>query len=84
VVELSGGWYFGLSGAIVVLTKPDACRVGYVEANFGGRLIEDPCEVVRLGLRFDQIRGRALSEADSRALIRTAMETMSDDQVAEE
>jgi transcriptional regulator with XRE-family HTH domain len=82
VVELSVGWYFGLNGAIVVFTKPDASRVGLVEAQFGGRLIEDPPQLARLGLRFDLIRGKALSEEASRALIRTTMETMSDDQVA--
>jgi transcriptional regulator with XRE-family HTH domain len=84
VVELVDGWYFGLDGPIMVLTKPGGNRVGFVEAPFGGRLIEDPHEVARLGLRFDQIRGKALSEAASRALIRTTMETMRDDQVAEE
>jgi transcriptional regulator with XRE-family HTH domain len=84
VVRLNGGWYFGLDGAIVVFAKPNASRVGFVEAQFGGRVIEDPYEVARLGLRFDQIRGKALSEEASRALIRTTMETMSDDPVAEE
>lgn len=82
VVELSGGWYFGLNGAMVIFTKPDASRVGLVEAQFGGRLIEDPPQLSRLGLRYDLIRGRALSEVASRPLIRTTMETMSDDQVA--
>lgn len=84
VVTLDDGWYFGLDGALVVLSKSDARRVGYVEAQFGGRLIEDPGEVATLGLRFDHIRGKALSENASRALIRTTMETMQDDPVAEE
>jgi transcriptional regulator with XRE-family HTH domain len=84
VVRLHGGWHFGLNGAVVVLTKPDARKVGYVEAQFGGRLIEDPPELARLGLRFDRIRGKALSEEASRALIRATMETMTDDPVAEE
>jgi len=84
VVRLGRGWYFGLDGAIVLLTKPDGSRVGFVEAHLGGRLVEDPSEVARLGLLFDQIRGKALSEEASHALIRTTMETMSDDQVAEE
>lgn len=84
VVELDGGWYFGLNGAMVILAKPDASRVGFVEAQLGGRLIEDPPELARLGLRFALIRSRALSEEASRALIRKTMETMSDDPVAEE
>jgi hypothetical protein len=82
VVELSDGWYFGLNGAMVIFTKPDSSRVGLVEAQFGGRLIEDPPQLARLGLRFDLIRGKALSEEASRALIRTTMETVSDDQLA--
>jgi transcriptional regulator with XRE-family HTH domain len=84
VAELAGGWYFGLDGPIMVLAKPDASRVGFVEAQFGGRLVEDPHEVARLALRFDQIRGQALSEEASRALIRTTMEKMINDRVAEE
>jgi transcriptional regulator with XRE-family HTH domain len=83
VVELDGGWYFGMNGAIVVFTKPDARRVGYVEAQLGGRLIEDPPELARLGLRFDLIRSKALSEEASSALIRKTMETMNNDPVAE-
>jgi transcriptional regulator with XRE-family HTH domain len=82
VVELDGGWYFGMNGAIVVFTKPDARRVGYVEAQLGGRLIEDPPELARLGLRFDLIRGKALSEEASCALIRKTMEAMDNDPVA--
>jgi transcriptional regulator with XRE-family HTH domain len=83
VVELDGGWYFGMNGSIVVFTKPDARRVGYVEAQLGGRLIEDPPELARLGLRFDLIRSKALSEVASCALIRKTMETLSNDPVAE-
>jgi DNA-binding XRE family transcriptional regulator len=84
VVKLYGGWHLGLTGAIMVLTKPDGSRVGFVEAQLGGRLIEHSGEVARLGLRFDQIRSKALSEEASLALIRKTMEALSDDPVAEE
>jgi transcriptional regulator with XRE-family HTH domain len=84
VVPERAGWYPGLDGALVILTKPIRTVVGYVEAQFGGRLIEDPAEVVDLALRFDQIRVKALSEDASRALILNTMETMRDDPVAEE
>lgn len=73
-VRIEDGWYYGLDGALVVLTKADRSRVGYVEAQFGGRLIENPPEVARLGIRFDEIRGQALSEAATRDLIRQTME----------
>jgi transcriptional regulator with XRE-family HTH domain len=84
VVEEQCGWYFGLDGAIVLLTKPDGAKIGYVEAQLGGRLLEDPHEVSRLGLRFDQVRGVALPEEASRSLIRKTMETIDDVPVAEE
>ncbi|QXJ23295.1 helix-turn-helix transcriptional regulator [Actinomadura graeca] len=81
-VRISDGWYRGLDGPMVVLTKPDRHRVGYVEAQFGGRLIEDQAEVARLGIRFDEIRCQALSEEASRALIQKTMETMRHDPLA--
>jgi transcriptional regulator with XRE-family HTH domain len=81
-VRITDGWYQGLEGPMVVLTKSDMQRVGYVEAQFGGRLIEDDSEVTRLALRWDEIRGYALSEAATRALVRETMETMQDDSLA--
>jgi hypothetical protein len=83
VVRERVGHYLGLDGALVHLTKPDG-QVGYVEAQFGGRLIEESADVTDLQVRFDQIRGKALSEDASLALIRTTMETMQDDPMAEE
>jgi transcriptional regulator with XRE-family HTH domain len=82
VVRITDGCYPGLNGALVVLTKPDRRRIGYVEAQFGGRLVQDPAEVTRLGLLFDEIRGHALSEEDTRVLIRKTMEAMQHDPVA--
>lgn len=84
VVRERTGWYDGFDGAMVLLTKFDGGSVGYVEAQFGGRLIEDRAEVMGLGIRFDQIRAKALSEDGSRALIRKTMEAIRDDPVAEE
>jgi transcriptional regulator with XRE-family HTH domain len=84
VVQERTGWYRGMDGAIVILNKPDRTVVGYVEAQLGGRLIEDPAEVVDLALRFDQIGVKALSEDTSRALIFNTMEAMRDDPLAEE
>ncbi|MFC4052612.1 Scr1 family TA system antitoxin-like transcriptional regulator [Actinomadura syzygii] len=81
-VKITDGWHPGLDGALVVLTKADRNRVGYVEAQFGGRLIEDSAEIVRLGIRFDEIRCHALSEEATRDLIRKTMETMQDDPLA--
>jgi transcriptional regulator with XRE-family HTH domain len=84
VQECQSGWYAGLNGALLTLTKPDGKVVGYVEAQFGGRLIEDSVEVTKIVVRFDQIRAKALSEGASLALIGRTLETMRDDPVAEE
>jgi transcriptional regulator with XRE-family HTH domain len=84
VVQERTGWYRGMDGAMVILTKPDRTVVGYVEAQFGGRLMEDPAEVADLALRFDQIGVKALSEDAARALIFNTMEAMGDDPLAEE
>ncbi|MFI0358009.1 Scr1 family TA system antitoxin-like transcriptional regulator [Actinomadura sp. 9N407] len=84
IVSDETGWYFGFEGALVLLAKQENRTAGYVEAQFGGRLIEDPAEAAGLGLRFDQIRGQALPEDASRALIRQTMEAMRDDPLAQE
>jgi DNA-binding XRE family transcriptional regulator len=84
VVRERDGWYHGLDGALITLKKPENQMVGYVEAQFGGRLIENPIEVAKLAVRFDEIRSWASSEADSRNLIRETMEAMTDGSVAEE
>jgi transcriptional regulator with XRE-family HTH domain len=84
VVQERTGWYRGMDGALVVLTKPDRTIIGYAEAHFGGRLMENPAEVVNLTLRFDQIGVKALSEDASGALILNTLETMRDDSMAEE
>ncbi|MFG2250520.1 Scr1 family TA system antitoxin-like transcriptional regulator [Spirillospora sp. NPDC048823] len=81
-VQITDGWHAGLDGAMVLLNKADQGRVGYVEAQFGGRLIEDPGEIVRLALRFDEIRCHALPEEATRGLIRKTMEMMRDDSLA--
>jgi transcriptional regulator with XRE-family HTH domain len=84
VVPERTGWYLGMDGTLVVFVKEDGRPVGYVEAQFGGRLIEDREAAGKVGLRFDQIRGRALSVDASRDLIQRTMEAMHDDPVAEE
>ncbi|WP_342787166.1 helix-turn-helix transcriptional regulator [Actinomadura decatromicini] len=81
-VRLIDGPYQGLDGPMVVLTKADGSRVGYAEAHLGGRMIEEPAEVTRLGIRFSEIRCHALSEKDTRALIRRTMEGDADDPLA--
>ncbi|MDX6743808.1 helix-turn-helix transcriptional regulator [Actinocorallia sp. A-T 12471] len=82
VTRMNAPQHPGLNGALVVLTTPELSRIGWVEAQFGGRLIQDRTETWKLSLRFDEIRGVALTEGDSLALIRHIMETIHDDRVA--
>jgi hypothetical protein len=49
--------------------------VGYAEAQFGGRLIEDKDQVVEFRIHYDRIRAKALSDDNSHALI-AQMENM--------
>ncbi|MFI0448582.1 Scr1 family TA system antitoxin-like transcriptional regulator [Actinomadura sp. 6N118] len=82
VVRESIGSYVGMNGGLLLLEKSDGHAVGYVEAQFGGRLIEDPEQARRLAIRFDQIRSKALSDVDSMVLVLTVMESMDDGPVA--
>ncbi|WP_460301903.1 helix-turn-helix domain-containing protein [Actinocorallia aurea] len=82
VAPMDAQWHPGFNGALTVFTTPEIKRVGYVEAQFGGRVIQGQHESWRLSVRFDEIRGAALSEDASRELIRHIMETMHDDRVA--
>jgi len=76
IIPETGGGYDGLAGALVILTMPGGREVGFAEAQAGGRLMEDPHEVRRLAILFNQFRARALPEAASRALIIETMEKM--------
>jgi transcriptional regulator with XRE-family HTH domain len=60
VVPEGAGSYPGLNGGLIILTMPDGRNIGYAEAQFGGRLIEDPTEVTRLGVLFNRIRSKTL------------------------
>ncbi|GAA3243054.1 helix-turn-helix transcriptional regulator [Actinocorallia longicatena] len=76
IVPESAGVYVGLIGDITLHTLPDLKVVGWVEAHFGGRLLEDPIEVERLQILFDRIRDKALPDRLSRDLIFRTMERL--------
>jgi len=75
VVPRSAGAHLGLDGAfrIISLSSRD---IAYVGAQGGGRLIEGTAEVRELGVKFDRIGAKALSQDDSRTLIERLMETL--------
>ncbi|WP_018656054.1 helix-turn-helix domain-containing protein [Actinomadura flavalba] len=76
VVPEQHGSHLGMNGALLLLRRHDGRRIGYVEAQLGGRLVEDDAEARRLERRFNRTVAKALSEHDSLALINRTMEEM--------
>ncbi|GAA2434566.1 helix-turn-helix transcriptional regulator [Actinomadura vinacea] len=72
IVPFSAGAHWGMNGEFTILGL-DEGDIAYTEAQIGGRLIYDPAEVQELGVRYDQIRAKALSEDASRKLINKTM-----------
>jgi transcriptional regulator with XRE-family HTH domain len=75
IVPASAGAYWGLNGGFNIVTQEDG-EVAYVEAQLGGRLVEDGTELRSLRLRYDRIRARALPVDSSRQMIASAMEAL--------
>ncbi|SFO15801.1 hypothetical protein SAMN04489713_104317 [Actinomadura madurae] len=75
VVPNTAGANAGLDGSFKIIKVKEG-QVGYVEASNGGRLVADPAEVERFGVKFDRIGTVALPVVASRALIKHLMETM--------
>ncbi|MBW8487300.1 helix-turn-helix domain-containing protein [Actinomadura parmotrematis] len=76
--------HIGVDGEFELITTAAGIDVAYVWAQLGGRLIHDPVEVRSLGMRYDRIGARALSEDESRTLIRRILEGTHGREVAEE
>ena len=68
--------YVALSGSFTLLGFDDAPDVGYVEAVGQGNLIQEPHAVANCVVRYDLLRGHAHPVAESRRLIKTAMEDL--------
>jgi transcriptional regulator with XRE-family HTH domain len=81
IIPFTAGAHWGMNGEFLILGL-DLGDLAYTEAQISGRLIYDPAEVRRLGVRYDQIRAKALSDEASRVLIAETMRTFNDDQVA--
>jgi transcriptional regulator with XRE-family HTH domain len=74
VVPNSAGANPGLDGSFKIIKVKEG-QVGYVDAQHGGRLVADPAEVERFGVKFDHVGTIALPVDASRALIKHLMET---------
>jgi transcriptional regulator with XRE-family HTH domain len=73
VIPKSAGAHVGLDGSVQIMSL-ESRNIAYVGALRGGRLVEAPSEVRELGLDYERIGAKALSEDGSRTLIEKLME----------
>jgi transcriptional regulator with XRE-family HTH domain len=74
IVPGSTGAYAGLPGAFTILGFDDGSDVAYVEGHVGGQLIDHRAAVRGYSLRFDLIRGAAISADESLASLHAILE----------
>ncbi|MFF0503542.1 Scr1 family TA system antitoxin-like transcriptional regulator [Streptomyces fimicarius] len=74
VLPFSQGAHGSLGGSLTVLVMPDGTEVAYTEGAHQGQLTEEPDEVERFVLTYDQLRAMALPPLMSLALIRSVLE----------
>lgn len=76
VVPNSAGYHAGLEGSFTILGFADRPNLAYTESAGEGILIEKPARVQDKAVRWDLLRGHALPIKESRALIRTILESL--------
>ncbi|WP_424919195.1 helix-turn-helix domain-containing protein [Streptomyces sp. wa1064] len=74
VLPFDQGAHGSLGGSLTVLVMPDGTEVAYTEGAHYGQLTEEPDEVERFVLTYDQLRAMALPPLMSLALIRSVLE----------
>ncbi|MFG2245540.1 Scr1 family TA system antitoxin-like transcriptional regulator [Spirillospora sp. NPDC048823] len=74
IVPSAKGSYPGVMGAFMILGFDEGPDAAYVEGHVGGQLIEQGRVVRAYALRFDLIRGAALSTDESLKLLHTILE----------
>ncbi|MDL4775468.1 helix-turn-helix domain-containing protein [Actinomadura xylanilytica] len=76
VVPNRVGYHAGLGGSFTILGFDDDPDIAYTESAGEGLLIERPARVKDKVVRWDLLRGYALPVEESRAMIRTVMESL--------
>lgn len=76
IVAASKGAYPGVMGAFTILRFDDTPDVVYTEGHVGGTLTEHAATVREHTVRFDLIRGAAMSADASLELLRTVLESL--------
>ncbi|MEU0099597.1 helix-turn-helix transcriptional regulator [Streptomyces sp. NPDC006267] len=74
VLPFDQGEHGALGGSLTVLVMPDGTEVAYTEGAHHGQLTEEPDEIERFVLTYDQLRAMALPPLMSLDLIRSALE----------
>jgi transcriptional regulator with XRE-family HTH domain len=76
IVPSAKGTYPGIMGAFTILGFDEEPDAAYVEGHVGGQVIERARTVRAYALRFDLIRGAALSTDESLKLLHTILEDL--------
>jgi transcriptional regulator with XRE-family HTH domain len=74
VLPFDQGEHGALGGSLTLLVMPDGTEVAYTEGAHHGQLTEEPEEVERFVLTYDQLRAMALPPLMSLDLIRSVLE----------
>ncbi|WP_093811449.1 helix-turn-helix domain-containing protein, partial [Streptomyces sp. Ncost-T6T-1] len=74
VLPFDQGAHGSLGGSLTVLVMPDGTEIAYTEGAHYGQLTEEPDEVERFVLTYDQLRAMALPPLMSLAMIRSVLE----------
>ncbi|MGI5422182.1 helix-turn-helix domain-containing protein [Actinomadura luteofluorescens] len=74
IVPTAKGGYAGLLGAFTIMNFWDSAEVVSVDGHVGLQLVDHPDAVRKYGVRFDLIRGAAISADDSLNVLQTILE----------
>jgi hypothetical protein len=75
IVSASRGTYAGFMGAFDMLGFDNGPPLVYIEGHVGGQLITDAATVREYALRYDLIRGAAMSDDESLKLLYSILES---------
>ncbi|WP_242911414.1 helix-turn-helix domain-containing protein [Actinomadura terrae] len=76
IVPTSKGAYAGVAGAFTVLSFPDDLDVVHIGGHVGAQIIDHPEAARGYAVRFDLIRGAALSADDSVSMLHAILESL--------
>lgn len=72
VVPTSVGMHAGHAGAFIIAETPDAERIAHADNQIDAQIVNHPLDVAKLVNRWEQIRGKALTDEQSLELMKKA------------